>query len=110
MKTADSALLSLFMRTNGKCNTSHTPSTGLSSTLLSARTKYSLSDILSHMYWQAGYSCCIMMFGIGICQMTNNRVYILCTISLAISYVLHLYVLIFVQCQKISNSMTRTGS
>ena len=33
-----------------------------------------------------------------------------CTISLAISYVSHLYVLIFVQCRTISNAMTRTGS
>ena len=29
-KTADSVLLRLFMRTNGKCNNSDTPSTGLS--------------------------------------------------------------------------------
>ena len=35
---------------------------------------------------------------------------ILYTISLAISYVLHLYVLIFVQYQTISIAMTRTGS
>ena len=35
---------------------------------------------------------------------------ILCTINLAISYVSHLYVLIFVQCRTISNAMTRTGS
>ena len=28
-KTADSVLLSLFMRANGKCNNSHAPSTGL---------------------------------------------------------------------------------
>ena len=34
---------------------------------------------------------------------------ILCT-SLAISYVLHLYVLIFVQYRTISIAMTRTGS
>ena len=36
-------------------------------------------------------------------------VYILYTISLAISYVSQLYVLIFVQCRTISNAMTRTG-
>ena len=35
---------------------------------------------------------------------------LLCTISLAISYVSHRYVLIFVQCRTISNAMTRTGS
>ena len=35
---------------------------------------------------------------------------ILYTISLAISYVLHLYVLIFVQYRTISIAMTRTGS
>ena len=29
-KTTDSVLLYLFMRTNGKCNNSHTPSTGFS--------------------------------------------------------------------------------
>ena len=40
-KTADSVLLSLFMRTNRKCNNSHAPSTGLSGILLSARTQYS---------------------------------------------------------------------
>ena len=39
-KTADSALLSLFMRTNGKCNNSHAPSTGLSGILPSVRTQY----------------------------------------------------------------------
>ena len=36
-----SVLLSLFMRTNGKCNNSHTPSTGLSGTLPSVRTQFS---------------------------------------------------------------------
>ena len=36
--------------------------------------------------------------------------YILFTISLAISFVLHLYVLIFVQCRTISNAITRTES
>ena len=40
-KTADSVLLSLFMRTNGKCNNSHAPSTGLSHILLSVRNQYS---------------------------------------------------------------------
>ena len=40
-KIADWGLLSLFMRTNGKCNSSHAPSTGLSSILLSVSTKYS---------------------------------------------------------------------
>ena len=35
---------------------------------------------------------------------------ILCTISLAISYVGHIFVLIFVQCGSISIAMTRTGS
>ena len=45
-KTADSVLLSLFTRTNGKCDNSHTPyltspSTGLSRILLSVRTQYS---------------------------------------------------------------------
>ena len=39
-KTADSVLLSLFMRTNGKCNNYHAPSTGLSGILLSVRTYY----------------------------------------------------------------------
>ena len=34
---------------------------------------------------------------------------ILCTISLAISYVSHLFVLIFVQCRSISIAMMRTG-
>ena len=33
-KTADSVLLSLFMRTTGKCNNSYAPSTGLSRILL----------------------------------------------------------------------------
>ena len=38
------------------------------------------------------------------------RTYILCTISLAISYVSHLFMLIFVQCRSISITMMRTGS
>ena len=40
-KTADSVLLSLFMRTNGKCNNSHAPYGWLRCTLLSVRTQYS---------------------------------------------------------------------
>ena len=36
-KTADSVLLSLFMRTNGKCNNFHAPRTGPSGILLSIR-------------------------------------------------------------------------
>ena len=40
----------------------------------------------------------------------SNALNILYTISLAISYIWHLYVLIFVQCRTISNAMTRTGS
>ena len=40
-KTADSVLLSLFMRPNGKCNNSHAPSISLSGILLSVRTQYS---------------------------------------------------------------------
>ena len=40
--TIDSILLSLFMRTNGKCNNSYAPhSTGLSGILFSVRTQYS---------------------------------------------------------------------
>ena len=39
-KTADSVLLSLFMRTNREGNNSHAPSTGLSGILLSVRTQY----------------------------------------------------------------------
>ena len=38
------------------------------------------------------------------------KVSILCTISLAISYVSYLFVLIFVHCRSISTAMTRTGS
>ena len=37
-KTADSVLLSLFMRTNGKCNNSHAPLSGI---LPSVRAQYS---------------------------------------------------------------------
>ena len=40
-KTANSVLLSLFIRTNGKCNKSHAPSTRLGGILLSVRTQYS---------------------------------------------------------------------
>ena len=40
----------------------------------------------------------------------HSKPNILCTISLAISYVSPLYVLIIVQCRTISNAMTRTGS
>ena len=40
-KTADSVLLSLFLRTNGKCTNSHASSTGLSGILLSVRIQYS---------------------------------------------------------------------
>ena len=40
-KTTDSVLLSLFMRTNGKCNNTHAPSTGLSGILFSVRNQYS---------------------------------------------------------------------
>ena len=40
-KIADLVLLSLFMRTNGKCNNSHAPSTDFSGILLSVRTQYS---------------------------------------------------------------------
>ena len=36
-KTADSVLLSLFIETNGKCNNSHAPSTGLSGIPLSVQ-------------------------------------------------------------------------
>ena len=38
-----------------------------------------------------------------------NKATILCTISLAISYVSHLFALIFVQYRTISTAMTRTG-
>ena len=40
----------------------------------------------------------------------SKYITILCTISLAISYVSHLHVLIFVQCRTLSNVMTKTGS
>ena len=40
-KTADSVLLSLFIKINGKCNNSHAPSTGLSGIPLSVQTQYS---------------------------------------------------------------------
>ena len=40
----------------------------------------------------------------------TSFVYILCTISLAIPYVSHLFVLIFVQYRTVSIAMTRTGS
>ena len=43
-------------------------------------------------------------------QCIISKKYILCTISLAISYVSHIFVLIFVQYRTISIAMTRTGS
>ena len=44
------------------------------------------------------------------CLTMGKLINILCTISLAISYVSHLFELIFVQCRSISIAMTRTGS
>ena len=49
------------------------------------------------------YSCVLTW------QWVKQHTNILCTTSLAIAYVSHLYVLIFVQCRAILNAMTKTG-
>ena len=61
-----------------------------------------LTCILVDVHCCAWEACEFKLFGI--------RVYILCTISLAINYVSHLYVLTFVQYRTILITMTRTGS
>ena len=54
--------------------------------------------------------CCCGRSNLVIFNQISFKLYILCTISLAIYYVSHLFVRIFVQCQSISIAMKITGS